>query len=406
MFKKYLEKRRERLAKNLKENELLVIFGNGQPTYPRYFLQDRNFFYLSGIDEPNLILTAYKSKKNTHFTIFIERTVPERVVWEGKKISKEEATEISGVKDIKYIDEFDRIVSSYLSVCDTCYVNNSKNALKSPMNISQKFISDGKNNFPEVIFKDAKKIMVKLRAVKDDYEIQCLVKAIQVTGAGIKRILKNARVGMYEYELEAMYLYEVYKSGLKHIGFKSIVAAGKNATTLHYEKNRDKIKNDDLVLLDLGALNNYYSADISRTFPIEKKFSSRQKDVYSGVLFVQKQIINMAKARVKISELQEKTKELLKDVCYDLKLIKNDDELKKYYMHGVSHHLGMDTHDIMPRDTVLETGNIITVEPGLYIPEEGIGVRIEDDILITEKGRKILSDMIPKEIEELEEYRK
>ena len=248
--------------------------------------------------------------------------------------------------------------------------------------------------------------MVKLRAYKDEWEISQMVRAIEITGKGIRRIYKNAEVGMHEYELEAMYLYEVYKNGLKHIGFKSIVAAGKNATTLHYEKNRAKIQKGDLVLLDIGALCNNYSADISRTFPIEQKFSQRQKDVYSGVLSVQKAIIDMVKPNVKISDLQNRTKELLRDVLYDLKLIKNDEELSKYYMHGVSHHLGMDTHDIMPRDSILEAGNVITVEPGLYIPEESIGVRIEDDILVTENGHKNLSAMIPKEIDELEEFRK
>ncbi len=406
MLKDYLAKRHEKLFNELNQDEMVIIFGNLQQDYPRYFLQDRNFYYLTGLEEPNLIFVAYKGKKTNYMNLFIERTIPQRVVWEGEKLSIDEAKEISGIKNVNYIDEFERIISSFLHSAKVCYVNNINSAYNLVLNKSQVFVDTAKKNFPEVIFRDVKKIMVKLRAYKDEWEISQMVRAIEITGKGIRRIYKNAEVGMYEYELEAMYLYEVYKNGLKHIGFKSIVAAGKNATTLHYEKNRAKIQKGDLVLLDIGALCNNYSADISRTFPIEQKFSQRQKDVYSGVLSVQKAIIDMVKPNVKISDLQNRTKELLRDVLYDLKLIKNDDELSKYYMHGVSHHLGMDTHDIMPRDSILEAGNVITVEPGLYIPEESIGVRIEDDILVTENGHKNLSAMIPKEIDELEEFRK
>jgi Xaa-Pro aminopeptidase len=336
----------------------------------------------------------------------VERNIPERIVWEGKKLSKEEAEEISGISNAFYLDEFNRRVSPYLYGAETCHINNLISGFDKPMNKSQKFVSTVRNTYPHVKFANFTNLIRSLRAIKDEWEIEQLSKAIEVTGEGIKFIYQNAKSGMHEYELEAMYLYHVYKDGLKHLGFKSIVAAGKNATILHYEQNRDKIKNGELVLLDIGALCNNYSADISRTFPIDKTFTPRQKDIYQGVLDVQKTIISMVKPNIKISDLQNKTKELLKNLLFDLKLIKEDKELSKYYMHGVSHHLGMDTHDIIPRESVLKAGNVITVEPGLYIPEESIGVRIEDDILVTENGQKNLSASIPKEVKELEEYRK
>ena len=405
-MKRYLKMRRQRLLEKLNSNEMIIIFGNDTPSYPRYFLQDNNFYYLTGLDAPNLILLGYKTQSKSDFILFVERTIPERVVWEGKKLSPDEAKEISGLSSCYYLDEFNRIVSGFLNNSQTCYVNNIVTAYDRPLNKSQRFVSTVRNTFPHIKFINFTNIIRSLRAIKDEYEIKELTKAIEVTGEGIKYIYQNAEAGMYEYELEAMYLYHVYKNGLKHIGFKSIVAGGKNATTLHYEKNRDKIKNGSLVLLDVGALSNNYSADISRTFPIEKTFSPRQKDIYQGVLSVQKAIIKMVKPGVKIQDLQKKTKELLKDVAYDLKLIKEDKELSKYYMHGVSHHLGMDTHDIIPRESVLNAGNVITVEPGLYVPEEGIGIRIEDDILVTENGQKVLSSSIPKEVKELEEFRK
>ena len=404
-MKKFLLTRREKFAELLVNGEIAIIFANSNQTYPRYFLQENNFFYLTGINEPNLILLAAKFEDKIIFNIFVERTVPERIVWEGKKISPEEAIEQSGISKAKYLDEFNSVLSAYLTKATVCYLNNLNTSYNAILNKSQNFVQTAKKTFYNVLFKDIYPKMSKLRAIKDELEIKNLREAIKSTRLGIEAIYKNAKIGMYEYELEAMLIYEIYKTGLKHLGFKSIVASGHNATTLHYEKNRDRIKKGSLVLLDVGAKYQNYSADISRTFPIEKKFSPRQLDIYSGVLSVQKAIIKEVKPGINLIELQNKTKKLLTDVLIDLKLIKTEKELSKYYMHGVSHHLGMDTHDIVGRNVVLKKGNVITVEPGLYIPEESIGIRIEDDILVTENGFENLSASIPKEVDELEGFR-
>jgi len=276
------------------------------------------------------------------------------------------------------------------------------NNIDKPLNKIQDFINKSKQHFPQITAMDITKLMIPLRSVKTKWEIEQMQKAIDITGEGIKNIIKKSKIGMMEYELDAILKYEINRNGLKHIGFKSIVAAGENAATLHYEQNNSKIKKDEMVLLDVGAACNGYSADISRTFPVSGKFTQRQKEVYSEVLAINKKIIKMVKPGIGMTELNEKTVELIQKSLIKLKLIKDKKDYRKYYMHSVGHHLGMDTHDLGSRNSVLKVGNVITIEPGIYIPEEKIGVRIEDDILVTKTGYKNLSVNIPKEIKDLE----
>jgi len=285
---------------------------------------------------------------------------------------------------------------------DKCYVNYNFKLLDSPLDRKLEFIKNIRERFPKIIFENAIEVIRPLRAIKSSWEIKQLQKAIEITNNGILSIFKNTKTGMYEYEAEAFLRYEMYRNGLKRFGFQPIVAGGKNATILHYISNVCKIKKGDLLLLDVGVSYNNYSADISRAYPISGKFNKRQKDVYQAVLNIQKEIIAMIKPGVSMTELNKKTTDLIIAALKKLKLIKKDSEYKKYYMHSVSHHLGMDTHDIVPRDSVLKVGNVITVEPGIYIPEENIGVRIEDDVLVTKTGYRVLSKAIPKEIDELE----
>jgi len=397
-----LTKRREKLAKQLKKDEMLFVFAASESSYPHYFLQNNNFLYLTGLEIPNAVLVLGKSKDKHLYKIFIERGIPEREVWEGKKMSLAEAKQESGIEKVLYLDEFERNVDLRLNFTKKCYLNNIQTSLNSPLNKEQSFVRQIRDRFPKILFDDLSEIILPLRTVKEKWEIKQLQKAIDITGKGIKQIYKKARAGMMEFELEAILNYEITKAGLRHLGFKSIIASGKNAATLHYESNNSKIGKNDLVLLDVGASCNNYSADISRTFPVSGKFTVRQKAVYEEVLNIQKEIIKMIKPGIGFPELNKKTVELITVSLKRLNLIKEDKEYKKYYMHSIGHHLGMDTHDIGKRDSVLEIGNVITVEPGIYIPEEGIGVRIEDDILVTKNGYKNLSESIPKEIEEIE----
>ena len=401
-----LSKRRETFVNELKEKAGAVIFSANSSFEYLPFLQDKNFFYFTNLEIPSSIIYI-KEKKNKPFVkLFIEREIPERVVWEGNKMSKEKAKEISGIDNIGYLDEFERFISSELNTLEQLYVNYGNSRLNQKKNHPLRFVNQARQDYPHLRFNKLTDFVKPLRTKKDKWEIEQLQKAIDVTAQGIKKIMETAKSDMMEYELEAILFRNIRGNGYKHWGFKPIIAAGKNATTLHYLKNNCKIEPKQLVLMDVGAACNNYSADISRTFPIEEKFSKRQKQVYEAVLYIQKEIINMIKPKVTMKELNEKTIELMSEKLKELKLIDDKKDVKKYYMHSIGHHLGLDTHDIGDRNATLEAGNVITVEPGIYIPEEGIGVRIEDDILVTESGFKNLTAAVPKEINELEKIRK
>lgn len=395
--------RRNMLISSCNDNEISIIFAESEPAYPRYFKQDNNFLYFTGINVPKAVLVMGQIKGKKFSTLFIEREIPERVVWEGKKMSPKEATATSGIEQIVFLDEFIRTICIYLYSTEKCYVNMNYSSPDSALSKGQRFVEQIRSRFPQIQFRDIVSSISPLRAVKDINEIEQIHKAIDATAMGIENIMKSAKPGMMEYELEAILNYEVQRTGMRHMGFKSIVASGMNATTLHYGDNNCEIGEDDLILLDVGASCNNYSADISRTFHVSGTFNKRQKAVYEEVLCVNKAIIEMVKPGVSLVDLNQKTVQLITQSLQKLDLIENPEDYRKYYMHSVSHHLGMDTHDIVGRDTILEAGNIITVEPGIYIPEEAIGIRIEDDILVTESGYRNLSLHIPKEIADLEE---
>lgn len=401
-----LKDRRNRLGQSLENGSVVIIFSADEPVGISRFLQNNNFLYLSGLyDVPDAVYIIYKAHEKVQETLFIQRNIPEKIVWDGAKMYPEEAQEISGISNIKFLDEFEDIALGVLSNAKTVFINAGLQSLKKPLTKPLFFVSKVRERIMHLTFADANQLMMPLRQIKDDTEISYLSKAIEITGIGLNSIFKNARAGMNEYELEAMLFYEMRRRGLTHFGFSPIIATGVNATTLHYIKNNTQINENELVLCDVGALFNNYSADITRTFPIAKSFNDRQKAVYNEVLNVQKSIIEMIKPGVGMTDLNKKTAELIGEACVRLGLITDPKEYSKYYMHSVGHHLGMDTHDLGPRDSILSEGMLITIEPGIYIPEERIGVRIEDDILVTKDSYKNLSFMIPKEVHELEEIR-
>lgn len=401
MDKKILEMRRNKLNGQLQNKDLVIIYGATAPSYPRYFLQDNNFLYFTELHTPDAVVIFYKQNNKLSSKLFIERGIPELVVWEGAKLSLEEARDISGIQSVHYLDQMEWHLSNHLSSSKNVYMNIKLNSLNSQPKKQHALSKEIKQTYPYINLFDITDLMSPLRSVKDKVEIARLKTAIDHTREGILAIMQQAEAGMMEYELEALLQYEIMRRGNRHMGFKSIIASGKNAATLHYSDNNSRIGNQDLILLDVGGAYQNYSADISRTFPVAGKFTPRQAEVYSEVLKINQLIIKEVKPGVSLVKLNEKTVELITEALFRLKLIKDKADYRKYYMHSVSHHLGMDTHDLGSRTSVLEKGNIITVEPGIYIPEEKIGVRIEDDILVTEKGYENLSHHIPKEIDEL-----
>lgn len=409
-MKNFLIKNREKVLKNLENNCALVLFAGKAPVcrgdQKYHFCPDRNFYYLTGIDKENLIYACFKKDENIEQFIFIERYDEIKAKWNGATISKEKVIQISGIENIKYIDEFEETFSKifFKNSSEILYLdleNRYFNGFTPAFDFAKKF----KKNYPYSNIKNVFNIIGNLRLIKEDFEIENMKKAIQITKQGIENILKNAKPNMMEYEIEAYFDFELKKNGVKQNAFSTILASGKNATVLHYGENNCKVEDGNLVLIDLGASYNYYSADISRTFPINKKFTNRQKQLYNIVLEAQKKVIDAIKPDIPMKQLNEIVLNHYKIELKKIGLIKEDSDISKYYYHGVGHFIGLETHDVSGTESaILKKGMVITVEPGLYIEEEGIGIRIEDDILVTENGYENLSKDIPKTIEEIEAF--
>lgn len=397
--------RRAKLALAMDTNHMAIVFANMEQEGISKFNQDNNFLYLTGLTLPDAVFCLFLTKDKAHEYLFIQRGIPEREVWDGKKMTREEAKELSGIETVLYLDELYTALSGLCPAVKKIWSNIGNPALNKPLSYPMFMLQPIRNIYTNIEIENINNLIRPIRSVKSEWEIEQMQKAIDLTGLGIAKVMQKAKAGMMEYELEAKLFYQMQKNGAQNWGFAPIIASGINAATLHYKENKCQIGPDDVVLMDVGASWLNYSADITRCFPVSGKFSPRQKQVYEEVLSVQKAVIEMVKPGVSLVQLNEKTNELIQEALLRLGLIQQKDQFRKYYMHSISHHLGMDTHDLGTRDSVLEPGNVITVEPGIYIPEENLGIRIEDDILVTETGCINLSGAIPKEIEDIEKLR-
>ena len=403
-------KNRKSLSDCLEDESILVMFAGKAPyksadeTYP--FTPNRNFYHLTGIDREKIILVMTKRKGIVSETLFIEESDPVMARWVGEKITEAEAKEASGITSIDYTknfyDYFGNMLSRY-EYSNLC-LDLERQEWGIPVTEAQKFAKEVKDRYPYFNIRNIYYKISDIRNIKSEEEVEVIKKAIEVTKRGIEALMKNARPDMMEYEIEAHFDYVLTSEGIRDKAFKTIAASGKNATVLHYSENNSKCGENDLILFDLGAQYKYYSADITRTFPVSGKFTERQKAVYNVVLKANEEVTKAVKPGVPFSELNEIAKKVLAEGCKQLGLIKESGELSKYYFHGVSHYLGLDTHDVGNREEVLKPGMVFTNEPGLYIPEENIGIRIEDDILVTENGYENLSKDIIKTVEEIEEF--
>lgn len=410
MDKNFFIKNRTKLHNHLGDNSILLLFA-GQAPYKSadelyQFIPNRNFYYLTGIDKDKIILLISKIDGKISETLFIERPDPIMAKWVGATITEEEATNASGIENIKYLDSFDSNIGSILcrNRIENIYLDLERREIGTAMTESQDFAKMIQDRYSYLGIKNIYHAISELRMIKSEEEIELMEKAIDITNDGIINMLENLKPGMTEYEIEAYFNFTLNTNGIKNKAFETIAAAGKNATILHYVDNNTKTKDGDLILFDLGAQYKYYNADISRTFPVNGKFTERQKAVYNIVLEAMAAVEEAAKPGLPFSELNEIAKKVLAEGCKRLGLIKEDKELSKYYYHGVSHYLGMDTHDVGPYNIDLKEGMVITNEPGLYIEEEGIGIRIEDDLLITKDGCRNLSKDIIKTVEDIEKF--
>ena len=399
---------RKNLIKKMKEESLLILFAGDAPfrsADQQYkFTPNRNFYYLTGINDKKVILTILKTETEVIENVYVQREDELMAKWIGRAISKNEASEVSKIKTIKYLDEFDSIVSSYINRLgiNKIYLDLERQSMDIPSTQSQDMANILRIKYPYLKIKNIYPKIIKLRTVKNDYELEKIKKAIDITKSGIEAMAKNIKPNMHEYEVEAYFDFEIKRLGASSHAFNTICASGKNATVLHYEDNNQVMKDGDLILFDLGAEFDYYCADISRTIPVNGKFTDRQKQIYSIVLLALKAVEEEAKPGLTLKDLNDVAKKVLSKGCMDIGLIDKEEELSKYYFHSVSHSLGLDTHDVWSADNKLEKGAIITNEPGLYIEEEGIGIRLENDLLIVEDGCINLSKHIPIEIDDIE----
>ncbi|WP_346916621.1 aminopeptidase P family protein [Clostridium sp.] len=410
MNKNFFATNRQKLGDIISNNSMAIFFAGQAPyksadeTYP--FTPNRNFYYLTGIDEEKVIMVMVNINGEVSEMLFIQENDPVMAKWVGETISEVEAKEVSDIEDIRFLKDFESTIAGYFDrfSMNNVFLDLERQEFNIPRTSSQNFAGEIMQRYPYIKVKNIYHDIALLRTIKREEEIELIKKAIDITYDGIKEIWSNAKPGMKEYEIEAYFNYILKKNGVKDFAFPTIAATGKNATILHYVDNNTKTEDGELMLLDLGAQYKYYNGDISRTFPMNGKFTERQKEVYNIVLEANETVMKAVKPGVTTGELQDITKRVLAEGCKRIGLIKEDSELNKYYYHGVAHPLGLDTHDVGPRNVELKPGMIITDEPGLYIEEEGIGIRIEDDILVTEDGYINLSAHIIKSVEDIEAF--
>lgn len=398
MKKEVFVKHRSKILELMKDNSCLVVFSN--PKGESKLDVDRNYYYLSGNFEYGNIVLLAKVNGICSEIMFINPYDELKAKWVGAPLSKEVVNGANGIEDIRYLEEFEGTLKAFLEEVPTLYIDLKERENK--LSFESDFARKQKETHEHIVILNASDLFKVCRTVKCEEELNEMRKAISITNKGILAILDHMGE-MYEYQLESYFDQAIKYHGGTGYAFPTIAASGENACCLHYGNNNCIAKEGDLILFDLGASYNMYCADISRTFPVSGKFSERQKTLYNIVLKGQEVVMEHAKPGITTRELNQI---LINYFAIELKkigLIQEDKEVLKYYYHGVSHHMGLDCHDLCEY-TPLKPNCVISCEPGLYIKEEGIGIRIEDDLLITENGCENMSQEILKTVEEIEAY--
>ncbi len=407
------ENRRKKLLELIPEGSLVLVHSgiskikSEDENYP--FQVNNNFYYLTNIKQENSCLFMIKQPGEIKTYLFIEERDEKKEKWIGKRLSVEQASLLSEIKNVLTNNVFQsKLVfaldsnSNHFGHIKTIYIDQSKELKVGPETFIDKYVEHLKLLSPNIEIKDVKPLISSLRMIKSTYEIEQIKKAIDLTQHGINQMLMHLKPNKKEYQLANIFAFYGLDKQRAPLAFDTIVASGKNATYLHYSELNEIIKENDMILFDLGYKHEGYCADISRTYPVSGKFNEIQRLIYDTVLYANKMVIEYVKEGVTLKDLNDKVVQYYQSELPRLGLIDKDEDVHKYYWHNVSHHLGLDTHDVGDRDLPLKAGNVITCEPGLYFEKYGIGVRIEDDLLITKEGCEVLSRSIPKEIYEIE----
>jgi Xaa-Pro aminopeptidase len=411
---------RKAFSEHLDKNGLAVFNSNdiypisADSTIP--FQQHRDIFYLSGVDQEESILVIFPgcTNENHREILFLKETSELIAIWEGEKLTKEQALESTGIKTVYWLNQFDTIFKQLMAEAEVVYFNTNEH-LRANTEVEtreDRFIKRIKSQYPAHICKKSAPIMHRLRSVKKKVELDLLQTACKITEAGFRRVLNFLKPGVWEYEIEAEFIHEFIRNKSKGFAYTPIIASGKNACVLHYIENNRQCNPGDLVLLDVGAEYANYASDLTRCIPVNGRFTDRQKQVYNAVLNVKNAAQSMLVPGTIMSEYHKEVGKLMERELLNLKLIDQNDiknqradwpAYKKYFMHGTSHFLGLDTHDVGLWNEPIQAGMVFTCEPGIYIPEEGLGIRIEDDLVVQEKGQPFnLMANIPIEIDEIE----
>jgi Xaa-Pro aminopeptidase len=417
LFIKNREKFKAALAPNsiafFNSNDIFPI--SADSTMP--FQQHRDIFYLSGVDQEESILVIYPDAFNEDHRemLFLKETSELIAIWEGEKLSKDQAFETSGIKNVYWLDQFDTILKTITAQAENIYINTNEHTRASTIveTREDRFIKRLKNAYPAHSFKKSAPIMHRLRSIKETIELELMQNACNITEKGVRRLLNFVKPGVMEYEIEAELMHEFLRNRSKGFAYTPIIASGKNACVLHYIENNQPCNDGDVILMDFGAEYANYASDLTRCIPANGRFSPRQKAVYNSVLHVKKEAEKLlvpgtfiVDYHAEVGKIMEK--ELLSLGLIDQTDIKNQDPkwpaYKKYFMHGTSHYIGLDTHDLGLWTEPIKAGMAFTCEPGIYIPAENLGIRIEDNLVVQPTGSPVnLMGNIPIEVEEIED---
>lgn len=410
---------RKRLAAQLEKNSVAVFNANDE--FPRNgdtyftFRQNSDLFWLSGIDQEKTILVICPdaSKENMREILFIRETNEHLAVWEGYKYTKEDARRVSGIQTIHWVHDFEKVMHELFIRNKNIYVNLNEN-IRADIETDYRDLRhmlELQGKYPAHGFKRLGPIMDELRAVKHSIEVEVMQHACNITGKAFNRVLNFVKPGVFEYEIEAEIIHEFIRNRANGHAYNPIIASGASSCVLHYNANNKQCKEGDILLMDFGCEYGNYASDLSRTIPVSGRFSERQKAVYNACLNVMKHATSMLKPGTVYAEYEKEVGKFMQSELIGLGLIDRHDVekqdpasplYKKYFMHGTSHFLGLDVHDVGNRDLPMKAGHVFTCEPGIYIPEENLGIRIENDILLTADGNIDLMADIPREADEIE----
>lgn len=401
---------REKLYRTLEENTLVIAYA-GIPIHANEddyhaFEVNSQYFYLTGIMRESTAFLAYKTAEKTIEILFIEEPDPFSERWTGKMPTKEEVKAISGIEDVRYVDSMDGAIGMFMGryLVERAYFDMYRCGMNDLPDYNLVMAERFRKAYPFVELRDLHTACVPLREQKDADEVESIRKAVDITRQGLEFVMKNLKPGMKEYQVQADFEYTCRRLGAARQSFPTIAGSGINGCMMHYVTNHCEVKDGSLILLDLGVKNENYCSDITRTYPANGKFSPRQREFYELVLKANEAVAAAARPGVTTKDLNEIARKVLCEGLVAMGMIADVSEVGKYYMHGVSHSIGIDVHDITLAGDVLKPGWVISNEPGLYVDEEEIGIRIEDDLLITEDGCEVLSKDIIKDPDAIEAF--